>query len=138
MITCTRVLEIDAGHRLINHEGKCRNVHGHRYKFEIKCEASRLDDVGRVIDFGEIKRLVGGWLDEEWDHGFIHHCNDPIAEAMKHADRTMKFYAMGVAPTAENIASEVLKHARELLRPGGIRVVSVRCWETPNCWADAE
>lgn len=52
MITVTRVLEFDAGHRVVNHESKCATLHGHRYKVEIVAAAPGLDSLGRVIDFG--------------------------------------------------------------------------------------
>lgn len=82
MRTITRRLEIDAGHRLMNHESKCRNVHGHRYVFEVTVGAENLDGSGRVIDFGVVKQELGGWLDEHWDHGFIYQRGDPVGEAM--------------------------------------------------------
>jgi 6-pyruvoyltetrahydropterin/6-carboxytetrahydropterin synthase len=46
-----RRIEIDAGHRLLKHEGKCRNLHGHRYVFEVEAQSKQLDSVGRGIDF---------------------------------------------------------------------------------------
>lgn len=134
-ITCTRRLEIDAGHRLVNHGGKCQNTHGHRYRFDVSCAAGSLDDVGRVIDFSEVKRLVGGWLDENWDHGFIYQGGDRIGEAV--ALEGQKTYRMSLPPTAENLAAFLLNIARGLLAPKGIEVVAIRCYETPNCWADA-
>jgi len=33
-VTITRVFEIDYGHRLLKHPGKCVNYHGHRGRFE--------------------------------------------------------------------------------------------------------
>jgi len=131
----TRILEIDAGHRLMNHEGKCRNVHGHRYKFEITVAADSLDDVGRVLDFGVIKEKVGGWLDAEWDHGFIVQIGDPLLAALK--EDKSKYYIMAAPPTAENMSTLLAEVAATLLSPHGIRVARVRCWETPNCYADA-
>ncbi len=132
---CTRRLEIDAGHRLLKHEGKCRHVHGHRYVFEITCTADELDDVGRVIDFGAIKAEVGSWLDEQWDHGFLAEHGDPIVDWLKANE--MKHCVLDVPPTAENLARIVRDMAVTLLAPYSIGVYAVRCRETPNCWADA-
>ena len=58
MIEITRRLEFDAGHRVLGHEGKCKNLHGHRYSAEITVTAPDLDGLGRVIDFGVIKEKV--------------------------------------------------------------------------------
>ena len=35
MLTITRKLEFDAGHRIPDHTSQCRNLHGHRYTVEI-------------------------------------------------------------------------------------------------------
>lgn len=131
----TRKIEFDAGHRLVKHESKCRNVHGHRYTAEITVEAAALDDCGRVIDFGAIKEIVGGWVDEKWDHGFLMERGDPIAIWLE--ANAMKAAVLDFPPTAENLAQELLRVAYGLLRDKGIRVVRVRLWETPNCYADA-
>ena len=132
MITITKRMEIDAGHRLQNHESKCRNVHGHRYAFELTVTAAALDAVGRVIDFGVVKRLIGAWLDENWDHGFIVQRDDPIREVSAGFG---KVFTMTPAPTAENLAEYLGRIALTLLPPE-IKIVAVRCWETPTCHAD--
>src|SRR5262249_14498003 len=54
-VTCTRLLQFDAGHRVYQHEGKCANLHGHRYTAEITAQAEALDKIGRVIDFSVLK-----------------------------------------------------------------------------------
>ncbi len=68
MITCTRRIEFDAAHRIINHESKCKMLHGHRYALEASFAAENLDNLGRVIDFGEIRQLLGDWIDNNLDH----------------------------------------------------------------------
>ena len=132
-IQCMRILEIDAGHRLVNHESKCRNAHGHRYKFEIHCEADGLDSVGRVIDFGAVKEIVGTWLDDNWDHAFIAQNEDPIVSFLQ--QNNQKHFLMSVPPTAENLAQIVMNICMVKL-PKIIRCVKVVCWETPNCSAE--
>lgn len=134
VVTATKFMDVEAGHRLVNHESKCRNYHGHHYRFEITCFAMALDDVGRVIDFSDIKRFVGGWLDEHWDHAMIVQAGD---ELIPHFERMgMKHYVLPFAPTAENLAMHVLSVARTVLPPH-ISIQRVRCWETPTCYADA-
>lgn len=133
MITITRRLEIDAGHRLMNHESKCRSAHGHRYMFDVEVSAPELDEVGRVIDFGVIKTVLGGWLDDNWDHAFIYEEGDPVGVWLE--DNGQKRFMVGGPPTAENLAQLFLVTARSLLSPVQITVLSVRLWETPNCSA---
>ncbi len=132
--TCTRRLEFDAGHRLQKHESKCRNVHGHRYVVEITCAAFALDEVGRVIDFAAIKGIVGKWVDDKLDHGFIVQAEDSLLPSLQ-ADGT-KLYIVPFSPTAENLVVYIAGRASALLEPLGIRVTHARLYETPNCWAD--
>jgi 6-pyruvoyltetrahydropterin/6-carboxytetrahydropterin synthase len=134
MTRATRKYEIDAGHRLMGHESKCRHVHGHRYVFEVTLSAEALDAVGRVLDFGEMKRLLGDWLDREWDHGFIAQEGDPLVDWL--AANDMKHRVLPFPPSAENLAAHFLAAARGLV-PAGVTVEAVVVRETPNCWAEA-
>lgn len=134
----TRKLEFDAGHRLIGHEGKCRHLHGHRYVAEITCRADDLDGVGRVIDFSVIKEKVGGWIDEYWDHNTLLNRRDFLIDHIKTSQPDKHPFEMSENPTAENMASFLFYTAEDLLRDYPIKVVSVRLWETPNCYAHYE
>lgn len=134
MRTCTRRLEFDAAHRVTRHGSKCRNLHGHRYVVELTAGAPALDDKGFVVDFGVLKELIGAWIDERLDHGFIGLETDSLVPFVR--DMGWKLYTMPVEPTAENIAQEICERGRELLRGTGIELLAVRVYETPNCWAD--
>ena len=134
MNNITRKLEIDAGHRLLNHEGKCANYHGHRYVFEIGCSAPHLDGVGRVLDFSIVKERVGAWLDAHWDHGMILQEGDPLVATLSAMRPAPKFCTVSYPPTAENLVKHLARVAQDLLPE--VLVESVRCYETPNCWAD--
>lgn len=136
--TCTRVLAFDAAHRVPRHESKCRNLHGHRYTLEVQC-AGPLDDAGRVIDFGLIKSIVGGWVDEALDHTTILDAaaDADLADWLDARGWGKPVYRVAFSPTAENLAAHILGVANTLLSAHGIRVTSVRLYETPNGWADA-
>lgn len=128
----TRRLEFDAGHRLMNHEGKCKHIHGHRYVVYIKVEAIALDEIGREIDFGVIKEKVGNWIDKHLDHQLILNENE-TAEVLAIA-KWSKVYFMETNPTAENLAILLYNAARKLL-PADLEIKEVEIWETPNCSA---
>ncbi|HVI53316.1 MAG TPA: 6-carboxytetrahydropterin synthase [Candidatus Sulfotelmatobacter sp.] len=78
--TVSRQIYIDAGHRVLTHGSKCRNLHGHRYMIEAVCEAGRLQDVGEqsdmVLDFGFLKEEMMAVIDAPCDHGFLAHVQD--------------------------------------------------------------
>lgn len=132
-MSITRRLEFDAGHRLLKHESRCANVHGHRYIVEVEATAPGLDDVGRIIDFGVLKQELGGWLDEHWDHAFIYEVGDPIGKWL--GDNDQRKYALDVPPTAENIAEFLKCKFQALMQPHEIEIVSITVHETPNCKA---
>ena len=70
-ITIMRQVKFCAGHRLLNHEGKCANLHGHNYLVEFHVTGNEVDSLGRVVDFSVLNKLFKGWIDENWDHGFV-------------------------------------------------------------------
>lgn len=132
--TCTRKLEFDAAHRVMQHESKCRHLHGHRYTVEVTVAASDLDDLGRVIDFGVVKAELGAWIDAHLDHGAILNEKDTrLIELCR--DEGWRVFTMPGNPTAENLA-ELLFEQAETLFGDRVTVAHVRVLETPNCWAD--
>lgn len=143
----TRRLEFDAGHRLVGHESKCANLHGHRYVADISVTADEgLDGVGRVIDFSRVKDIVGGWIDRNWDHNLILNSEDPLLSMWEDSNVGVTWetifgnkdpFVMHINPTAENMSEYLYGVAKQLLEEKYyIKVVSVRLYETPNCWAD--
>lgn len=143
-ISATRKIAWDAAHRVLRHESKCGTLHGHRYVAEITCEAVQLDDVGRVIDFGVVKEIIGKWVDDHFDHTTLVNPEDLrllawcVEDAKNHGKRLP--YVMPGEPTAENIAAFLLTKGQALLDAAGsnhITVTHVRVWETTNCYADA-
>jgi len=141
----TKRIEFDAAHRLCNYVGKCSNVHGHRYAAEFTFSSDRLTDQGFVVDFGDIKRLIGNWIDEYWDHALILKEGD---EAVNISLSDAKVYYMDKSnPTAENMAEYLWNKAFELFDKESIidytreheyriRLEKVRVYETPTSWAE--
>jgi 6-pyruvoyltetrahydropterin/6-carboxytetrahydropterin synthase len=136
MPAVTRVFRIEAAHRLINYVGACSNLHGHSYKFELTVDGD-VDEIGFVIDFGVLKENVGEWLNKYWDHGVFVSKNDSELICWLRNNR-QKHYIIDQNPTAENIATELLRMSNFLLAPltSCHRVTRVRCYETKNCSAE--
>lgn len=132
MTTIRRRFEFDAGHRVLGHEGKCAHPHGHRYAAEVTL-AGELDSIGRVVDFGDVKAILGSWLNEHMDHAFLVYEGDLVVLTWL-KQNGFKHYEMESNPTAENIAQHLIATFRRLLGPC---VVAVSVWETPNCMAEA-
>lgn len=111
-----------AGHALRGYHGKCENVHGHNYKIQVTIEGERLDSIGLLVDFVEIKRLMHA-VSDRLDHQFL---NDVPPFDVQN-------------PSAENMAKyfydEIAKglDARKAEPP--VRVAQVKIWETDTSTA---
>ena len=120
----TKTIEFSYGHRLLNHNGKCRYLHGHNGMLEIDVEADALDEMGMVIDFTAVNEVVKTWVAGNLDHRMLLCREDPMVPVMQDADEPV--YVMDENPTAENIAALVYKAAHK----SGLKVSEVRLWET--------
>ncbi len=114
---------------MLNYDGKCRHLHGHNGRAVIILEGPELDSRGMLVDFGEIKRKVQHWIDENLDHTMLLSCDDPLLPILR--ERGERIFEMDCNPTAENIARLIFVHAST----AGLPVVEVRLWETEHCCA---
>ncbi len=136
-IQCVRRVQFCAGHRVWKHESKCAHLHGHNYVALFHATARNLDGLGRVIDFSELKNRLGGWIDANWDHGFILNREDRDAIEAVRAIPGQKMYLLNGNPTAENLASHLLTEvANRQMAGAGVKVVKVILWETENSYAE--
>jgi len=120
----TRTMEFCYGHRLLNHQVRCRFVHGHNGLLEVDLEADDLDGLGMVRDFGEIDQVVRKWVHDHLDHKLLLCAEDPLVPVLQQAGEPL--YVMEGNPTAENIAALVWAAAQR----SGLPVREVRLWET--------
>lgn len=131
-----------AAHRIMGHEGKCKNLHGHTYTAEIYLYSSEgLDQLDRVLDYSVIDEVVGNWIKENWDHAAIMAGNDPLARAAE--EEGCKVYILhGYQPTAEVLAMILLKNVKIFLdarvpKERGITAYKVVIRESPTSYAEA-
>lgn len=134
MISIGRYHDFSYGHRVYGHENKCSDLHGHNGRVYFVLTASELDDVGRVMDFGEVNRILCQWIENYWDHKFLLYIGDPLYELMKDAPGVI---AVNFNPTAESLARELLTIIGPLLLPDHIKLTSVTFYETRKCFAIA-
>lgn len=131
-----RIIKFDAGHRVVNHESKCRTLHGHEYKVEVFAEADALDTLGRVIDFSVIKQIVGSWIDEYLDHNMILSDKDPDLHLLQQCSGMKKPFIVPFNPTAENLAAFIYFKGNDLLSETNVKITKIKLWETSNCYVE--
>jgi 6-pyruvoyltetrahydropterin/6-carboxytetrahydropterin synthase len=122
----------------MGHENKCARPHGHNYIAFFEAHAPDLDGIGRVIDFSVMKERIGGWIDRQWDHGFIVFRDDKEMINALLGVSANKLYMMPTNPTAENMAHHMLDIiCPQVLHNTSVKVVNVTIYETENCYATA-
>jgi 6-pyruvoyltetrahydropterin/6-carboxytetrahydropterin synthase len=132
MYQLTTHASFDSAHFLSGYEGKCRNLHGHRWKLEVTVESSSLEQSGQkrgmIVDFGELKNDVKKLADEH-DHCLIIEkgtLKEKTLAALQ--EEGFRMITVEFRPTAENFA----KYFYDRMKEFGYQVAFVKVYETPN------
>jgi 6-pyruvoyltetrahydropterin/6-carboxytetrahydropterin synthase len=158
----TKEIEFDAGHRVPNHQSKCRTLHGHRYRVEVGVDDKLIvtpgdSAEGMVIDFGDLKAIMTQQIDNPFDHATllfkfdsltfalldnvdieagefdkIDDSNYVLVKAREEFGFLKPVVICGFIPTAENIAKCIYQEMKIALEKVGINIDYVRVWETPT------
>ncbi|HBR58153.1 MAG TPA: 6-carboxytetrahydropterin synthase QueD [Blastocatellia bacterium] len=108
--------DFSSAHQLRGYKGKCENLHGHNYKIEIFARGQELNNIGLLIDFGDLKKAADEIV------GYLDHRNlnelPPFDEELN--------------PSAENIARYILEYLNSRVADERVYVHKVRCFETPT------
>ena len=106
MITVTKTVKFDAAHVLTNHQGLCKNLHGHTYRVDISVSQPEDDGRDMVIDFKDLKGIATEVICDRFDHAFVYNTESAgereiAAVVEKNGMRTV---AIPFRSTAENLA----------------------------------
>lgn len=133
MTTVTKTVRFDAAHVLTNHQGLCRNLHGHTYRVDISVamdDSSAARGADMVIDFKDLKAIANETICERFDHAFIYSAASAgeceIAEVVRR--NGMRVAALPFRSTAENLA----RYFFDALSPRLPGLSAVKVWETPD------
>jgi len=107
--------EFSSAHILNGHPGDCKRMHGHNWTVEAKVEGNKINKIGMVIDFKDIKNKLGEII-SRLDHRYL---ND--VEPFKENN-----------PTAENISKYIYKELSKNINTDNIKVSEIKLWETSN------
>ncbi len=162
MYEITRIIHIDAGHRIADHTSECRHLHGHRYEIHATCQAAALrssgPERGMVVDFAVVKEELTKLIADPCDHGLIVDAEDRTITTMlgiadadvqwvnrNQTARTasnsagFKIYLTPFPPTCEHLSRhwyELMSAALHARTKGHVTMKKVRVYETPNSYAD--
>ncbi|HEX8144973.1 MAG TPA: 6-carboxytetrahydropterin synthase QueD [Pyrinomonadaceae bacterium] len=105
-----------SAHQLRGYKGKCENLHGHNYRIEIYARGRELDNIGLLVDFGELKEAA-----------------DEVVQYLDHRNiNELAPFDEELNPSAENLARYILERVAARVGDDRVRVYKVRCFETPT------
>jgi 6-pyruvoyltetrahydropterin/6-carboxytetrahydropterin synthase len=131
MYILTAEASFDSAHFLAGYNGKCRNIHGHRWLIKVEAAGSKLQQAGQmrdmVIDFGDLKKEVKAIADY-FDHGLIVEKNTLRAQTFAALqEEGFKLIEVDFRPTAEKLAKFIF----DSLKGRQLPVKQVTVYETP-------
>lgn len=122
----------DAAHFLKGYDGKCSNIHGHRWQVVAQIRATDLSEepqtLGMVVDFGDLKAALKT-ICNHFDHCLIYEAGSlrPLTlQALN--EEGFRLVEVPFRPTAEHFA----RHIHQLLKAQGYTVDRIEVYETPN------
>lgn len=105
-----------SAHQLRGYKGKCENLHGHNYKIEIYARGRELDNIGLLVDFGELKAAA-----------------DEVVQYLDHRNiNELPPFDVELNPSAENLARYILERVASRVGDERVKIYKVRCFETPT------
>lgn len=111
-----------AAHRILEHKGKCANLHGHNWNVEVTVRSETLDRIGMSIDFSDVKSALKSVL-EPLDHVYL--------------NELPQFSTVEKNPTAEMVAKYIFDELKGRLRDMAphATLYQVELYETDTCSA---
>lgn len=123
----------EMGHRLPEHFGLCKNIHGHSYKMIVEFEGELYKNQ-MVIDYYDVEKIVNPVI-EKLDHSFMVNIEDKIVIEFLERMNSKKV-VVGFNSTAENICNYLLSEIKRCSLPSNISSVKVRVYETQFDYAE--
>lgn len=132
MYTLQTDTSFDSAHFLKGYEGKCSNIHGHRWKISIQVYGEALETEGQmrgmIVDFSTLKQDLKEIADD-FDHALLVERGSLKPNTRKAlTEEGFRMIELEFRPTAEHLA----KHIYCLMENKGYQVLSVTVYETPN------
>lgn len=118
MYEATIETHFSSAHRLRQYNGECERLHGHNWNVQVSIASEKLNDLGMVIDFKELKDKTNALMDR-FDHQYLNEV-PPFTE---------------LNPTTENIARYIFEELSKTINTDSIKVNRVAVWESPTCYA---
>lgn len=140
MIRLTKIFHFEMAHALYGYDGPCKNIHGHSYELEVTIAGSPLNDPknpkhGMVMDFSDLKKIVGEQIVDRLDHALLLNGNSPHRNIPELDANFEKVVFVEYQPTCENMLTDFVHRIQKLL-PKNVKLATLKLKETPNSYAE--
>lgn len=109
--------DFSSAHNLREYKGQCERLHGHNWKVQVVLKSEKLNTLGMVMDFRDVKIVVEDVINK-FDHTYLNEL--PAFKVLN--------------PTTENLSKVLYDELKNRL-PVGIAVSKVTTWESDRCGA---
>jgi len=123
----------EMGHRLPEHFGQCKNIHGHSYKMLVEFDGE-LNKDEMIIDYYDVEKIINPII-EKLDHSFMVNKNDKVVLEFLEKMNSKKV-VVNFQSTAENICLYLLNEIKKANFPSNVNEVRVRVYETSYDYAE--
>lgn len=127
-------IQFDTAHYLSGYEGKCSNIHGHRYRLVVELASETLQQEGQqrgmVADFRDVKSMLRQ-IAKQYDHKLLVEDNEDgraVAAQLNALPNQFAIVMVPYRPTAEEMSRDIYGQIKQ----AGYPVYSVELFETPQ------
>lgn len=107
-----------AAHQLRGYKGKCENLHGHNWRVQAVVSDERVNEIGLVMDFHELKGIL-----------------NEVISTLDHSVLNEIFPFTEINPSSENIAKWLYDSIKKKIANKNINISSVSVWESETASA---
>jgi 6-pyruvoyltetrahydropterin/6-carboxytetrahydropterin synthase len=123
----------EMGHRLPEHFGLCKNIHGHSYKMLVEVDGE-INEHGMIIDYYDLEKIINPVI-EKLDHAFMVNQYDKVVLEFLEKMNSKKV-VVDFQSTAENICLYMLNEIEKTPLPKNVNEIKVRVYETSHDYAE--
>ena len=139
-IRITKEFKFEMAHALPNHNGPCKNIHGHSYTLSVTVigfpvEDKTRPDHGMIMDFGDLKKIVNTNVVHVFDHALVLNKNTEKTLKTELAKNFEKLFWVDYHPTSENLIVDFVNRIQPQL-PGDVNLYRLTLRETATSLAE--
>lgn len=135
MISITKEFTFEAAHRISNHPGACKHIHGHSYRLLVTVSADQIKENDMIIDFKDLKQIVNDEVIDFFDHALLLKRNEENSKFSQQLDS--KIFWMEFEPTVERLIDYIRIQIQQALNEP-VFLKKLKLFETASSFGEWE